>query len=559
MASQVTSQFITGLVSPITAPAANLTFVAFSDCRTFWPPSTTQTPPALHVKAINWANDDVMPVGVFQQGLQITLDAPPLASTVSASTMIVTLEMPQPNSPGTLISQILEFAGNPTVSTGSAVIVWKPPAGIAFPTFANAVPLRVRVKLMGHVIWARQGTTLVYLDGQAFGVRTASPSGTSVTSLVLPSGNGARASDFESWFFLVQNSPLQFTANVAAAPQIRAEGLAEVVGDITLTGTGGFPTAAGTPVPLVNITVTLNTSATSRLFGATAPFLLDAVLLIDEPGGAPTGAGKLNASTTTPAPTGVGGSGVDFKNGLAPNLIIGQITPTAPNSVTFIGVPLDAPGTGTRIFRITNLRVNAAAVSTGAAGNTPVQVAISVSGPDLGSTQQSHPDRRVLSSGVSGTVVNTSPTGGLFTVDPTVGVNTALAANSAASGVINVIVQFAEGFAASFKPRIDQNTVPGSIYQAEETFDGAGIPLAPGSPALRPLMGHADQGTQLVARFQNVPANVQIFVTTRDVPPGGITAGNPDTPPALAVLRNPSKPGTTPGGVPLGRGESPAA
>ena len=140
----------------------------------------------------------------------------------------------------------------------------------------------------------------------------------------------------------------------------------------------------------------------------------------------------------------------------------------------------------------------------------------------------------------------------MFTVDPTVGVNTALAANSAASGVINVIVQFAEGFATSFKPRIDQNTVPGSIYQAEETFDGAGIPLAPGSPALRPLMGHADQGTQLVARFQNVPANVQIFVTTRDVPPGGITAGNPDTPPALAVLRNPSKPGTTPGGVPLG-------
>ena len=114
VASQVTSQFITGLVSPITAPTANLTLIALSDCRTFWPPSTTQTPPALHVKAINWANDDVMPVGVFQQGLQITLDAPPLASTVSASTMIVTLEMPQPNSPGVLISQILEFAGNPT-------------------------------------------------------------------------------------------------------------------------------------------------------------------------------------------------------------------------------------------------------------------------------------------------------------------------------------------------------------------------------------------------------------------------------------------------------------
>jgi hypothetical protein len=65
-------------------------------------------------------------------------------------------------------------------------------------------------------------------------------------------------------------------------------------------------------------------------------------------------------------------------------------------------------------------------------------------------------------------------------------------------------------------------------------------------------MGHADQGTQFVARFQNVPANVQIFVTTRDVPQGGIIGGNPDAPPALAVLRNPTKPGTTPGLVPLG-------
>ena len=260
----------------------------------------------------------------------------------------------------------------------------------------------------------------------------------------------------------------------------------------------------------------------------------------------------MNASPIPPAPTGVGGSGLDFKNGLAPNLIIGQITPTAPNSVTFFGVPIDPPGTGTRIFRVTNLRVNASALGAGAAGASPVQVNIAVSGAVA--VPITNPTQTVafLSSGMTGTVVNTSPTGGLFTVDPTVGANTALAANPAAGGVINVIVQFAEGFATSFKPRIDQNTVPGSVYQAEETFDGAGIPLAAGSPTLRPLMGHADQGTQFVARFQNVPANVQIFVTTRDVPPGGITAGNPDAPPALAILRNPTKPGTTPGGVPLG-------
>jgi hypothetical protein len=321
---------------------------------------------------------------------------------------------------------------------------------------------------MGHVIWARQGTTLVYLDGQAFGVRSTNASGASVTSLVLPSGNGARASDFESWFFLVQNSPLQFTANVTVAPQIRAEGLAEVVGDITLTGTGGFPTPAGSPVPLVNITVflvvpqsTAPVTVTSRLFAVTAPFVADAVLLIDEPGAAPTGAGKLNASPTPPAPTGVGGSGLDFKNGQAPNLILGQITPSQPNAVTFFSVPIDPPGTGTRIFRITNLRINAAAaVTAGTTGNISIVANISTSGAVAVPISNASPTVASVSTGLSATVVNTSPTGGLFTIDPTVGVNTALAANPAASGVINVVVQFTENFASAFKPMIGQNSVP---------------------------------------------------------------------------------------------------
>ena len=62
---------------------------------------------------------------------------------------------------------------------------------------------------------------------------------------------------------------------------------------------------------------------------------------------------------------------MQLKNGLAPNLIIGQTTPIAPGSVTFFQVPVDPPGTGTRIFRITNLRVNAAAVGPEQPGTHP--------------------------------------------------------------------------------------------------------------------------------------------------------------------------------------------
>jgi hypothetical protein len=153
-------------------------------------------------------------------------------------------------------------------------------------------------------------------------------------------------------------------------------------------------------------------------------------------------------------------------------------------------------------------------------------------------------------------VVSTSATGGTFTINPSAGVNPALVKNPAATGVINIMLQLTGAMPGAFKPgTVNQNFVPGSPYAAEESFDGAGLSLVPGTPALNAFMGHADQGTQFVARFQNVPPNVQVFVTTRDVPPGGIQNKNPDTPPAQAVLVFPAgRGGNTPGGVPLGTG-----
>jgi hypothetical protein len=554
VASQVNSQFITHLASPLTAPFPPLNLISLTDCRTFWPPTSGLAPPALHVTATSWANDSILPLGTFLQGLRITLDGAPTGNSVTSSTVIVTLEAPMAGqTPGFFLSEII--AGTPVINAGTNIISWTPPAGFGLPALAAAAQFRVRVTLKGHFIWTKSATQLVYLDGQAFGQLDGKRAdGTTMTSLVLPSGAGARASDFESWFFLVPSIPLQFTLSAAAPTLLRGEGLTELVADILLTGTGGTPTPAGVPVPLVNITVMLNTNATSRLFSVTPPALLDAVLMIDEPS-SPPGTGKLNTAPTNPAPAGVGGNGIDFKDGLAPNVIVGNFNQSAPNQVTFLGVPVDPPGNGSRILRITNLRVNATATS---GTGLPVQVVATVSTSVPASLPILNPGPVTIgspnpSTGVS--VISTSAAG-TFTINPSAGVNPGLVTNPAGTGAIDVMLQFVGAMAGAFKPRTaNQSFVPGTPYTSEESFDGAGLSLVPGVPALNVFMGRADQGTQFVARFLNVPQNVQIFVTTRDLPPGGLQNNDPDTPPAQAVLVLPAGNGKkTPGGVPLGTG-----
>jgi hypothetical protein len=294
----------------------------------------------------------------------------------------------------------------------------------------------------------------------------------------------------------------------------------------------------------------LNGAVTDRLLSLAAPFLADAVLLIDDPI-------VLNASPTANSVAGVGGNGLDFRNGQAPNLILGQFIPSVPNAVTFLNVPIDAPGAATRTLRITNLRLNATPLA-GSSASGAGQVLAVVSAAGSIQFPISNPSVQVglVQPAASASVVTTLATGGIFTINPTVGVNTALAANPAATGNIDVLLQFTGSFAGAFKAITAPRTAAiGAPYMGEEAFDGGGLPVAPNSTALNSFMGRADQGTQFVVRFQQVPAGVQVFVTTRDVPSGGLTSGNPDTPPAQAILKVPvTSGGATPGGVPLGSG-----
>src|SRR5258708_13161136 len=64
---------------------------------------------------------------------------------------------------------------------------------------------RVRVTLKGHRIWSRQDDHILYLDGQAFGIaEVREDEQTPHSVIILPSGAGAKASDFESWFYLTE-------------------------------------------------------------------------------------------------------------------------------------------------------------------------------------------------------------------------------------------------------------------------------------------------------------------------------------------------------------------
>jgi len=77
--------------------------------------------------------------------------------------------------------------------------------------------------------------------------------------------------------------PTRCVPNVGVPPTRLLEGWTELAGDITLTCTGGTPTAAGSPVPLSDITIYLNTYVSSRILSVSNATWLEALLMIDEP------------------------------------------------------------------------------------------------------------------------------------------------------------------------------------------------------------------------------------------------------------------------------------
>ena len=271
-------------------------------------------------------------------------------------------------------------------------------------------------------------------------------------------------------------------------------------------------------MPAVNLTVSLNSAITSRLYPNAWSEVL---LLIDEPGsglqGAPNTQLACNNPNGTCSITGTG-TGIGTYDGSQgrPNVFQGQLS---QNGVTFFSVPVDPPSTGTaRVLRMTNLRINATQIGLG----YPVEASISSQlnvgegSVTVGSVSRS------MNFGVR-TPNNSSVSDG-FAVTP-----------CATSGTQRAgVLRFSELYGGAFARRnaanfVDNNTspqpvpqnIPGANYGTESGFYAPGLTASTGDFA---TIGLANAGTKLRAILNNIPAGARVFVSANRVT---FTNGNP--------------------------------
>jgi hypothetical protein len=356
---------------------------------------------------------------------------------------------------------------------------------------------------------------------------------------------------------------LQCTANVAVPPILRSEGLTEETGDIVLTCQGGpTPTVstAGAPLPILtaNITVSFGANVTSRLLTSASltPTLAttnasEALLLIDEPGSGlaigPVGSGGVQPTTTwgpaaaqvlcpgSPA-VGAGPGGCpEYVQQVGGEYVMSSSSSTAlaaynvfqgivnSNQVTFFGVPIMPPTSANvaRIFRMTNIRINASTFGGSLAGEQSVVASVSISGPTTLPIANPVITAGFVQPGLSSStkVMNVGNSGGVSTTP----YNQCSSSGSSSSPTPVGILQFAANFGTAFKTRTNapgaingqvvpsNQNVPGIIYNSESNFVFNAL-TANGFVA-----GLSDYGTRLKAVFNNIPAGVAIYVSTTNV------------------------------------------
>jgi len=342
-------------------------------------------------------------------------------------------------------------------------------------------------------------------------------------------------------------------ASVAVPPQLRAEGMTELIGDIVITCTGGAALPNGTILPTANITVSLGTNVTSRLLGSSNQS--EALLMIDEPG---SGLPAVLANTGPSAPqtpcvvagsvpvvgAGPGGCVQVVNNiavpapgsgtvpvmsaqggGPAANMYLGVV---AGNQVTFAGIPIMAPVTsGTaRVFRITNVRANVSGLGGGGLpGTTQLLASVSISGSTALPVNNPTPIAGFIQAGLTTGIRNANNTGALSSAGAAFNqCNTV----NVAGGV--AILQYTENFGTAFKTKTaptattngQTNTfqnIPGVIYNSESGFTTNifSQTTVGGILTNTSFLGLADYGTRLKAVFNNVQPGVRIFVSVTNL------------------------------------------
>ncbi|MGH9719916.1 MAG: hypothetical protein ACRD8O_06860 [Bryobacteraceae bacterium] len=312
--------------------------------------------------------------------------------------------------------------------------------------------------------------------------------------------------------------------------------MTELTGEVTLNCTGGTPTPVGQQIQPVNVQVFLNTSVTSRLLTSSAVLgsqWSEAILLLDDP--APNNQYPCQTATGVCINFGDGnggfgnplyyGGGTTTPSASPQNKNVFQGQQVASNSVLWLGVPIDPPGSNrTRIIRLVNVRANANALGVAGPNSIPTPIVMSITATGSIVVPINNPQQQVASvqkglqftvnSGSNIAVTNTS------TTLPQALQQCVTRSESAARFAI---LRYSELFASAFKRRnpgssfanpsgVVSNAIVGLQNITETGFYN---PLLVGDTANRGALGIAglpDFGTRLKATFNNVPVGVRLFV-----------------------------------------------
>jgi hypothetical protein len=219
----------------------------------------------------------------------------------------------------------------------------------------------------------------------------------------------------------------------------------------------------------------------------------------------------------------------------------------AVGSVSWNGVPIDAPGTAnTRVIRITNVRANACQLGTSST-LIPTQIVMFISVTGSQQITINNPQQTVAFI-QPGLIVGGTTASLLQCISDNPGL---IASGNPITGA-DFQIRATEGFASSFKRRNIAVTADGVTAPAPRAQNIPGYPYNTESgfynPALftaTPVVGLADFGTRIRITFNNIGAGVNIFVPVI-VPlviPGTATQTTPPQPPS--PIGPPGGPGTT--------------
>jgi uncharacterized protein (TIGR03437 family) len=271
--------------------------------------------------------------------------------------------------------------------------------------------------------------------------------------------------------FASAQSPFTCATLPPVTPFLRADGYTELLPDIVIQCGGGVPNT------LITLEVDLftNSNLTSRLVNNANS---EALLLINEP-----------------APA---------NRVLGSNAFLAQMS-DAGNGFVWSGVQVAQPGSGTLTFRITNLRieVNQLGISSYGVAN-PTELAVEFKGSAAPALSNAVVATGLVARSTSFAIRQCDDSGpGLLTVTGSSVLNPSLLAGG--TGQIQFNLRFRELVPKGFSTQQDETgtTIAGS-----------------------PSVGVATQGSRLIASFSNIPAGMQVFVTTGPVGPTDSKSAN---------------------------------